>query len=419
MPENLIDMTPKGQLQGGLLAQAGSEAEAETFRAFVAQITDEQAAQLLTLDGFTERYQIPIWDNETGGPPRDPARKHDTPPDRYMEGTTEPRRVIDDLAALLPGVGSLEEVQSRVEALSRMNTINPKYWGRLSAILGASPKDLLSVAGRKVQNIDFPIDKVNTRVWKLLENAISGQLEIAVEKQSSKKQISIIFSINFDELGKDIAVSRKLEPFDRRVYVAIDALYKAGNMLISFSQIHFAMGYTTRPAKTDIDRIRKSIYKMRHATVYLNNSQEIAAHYRYDKVQIEGPLLPSFIKSGIINGKQVDEALCLLCEPPLVAFARGRKQITTIKRELFETPVSKTDQNLLIEDYLLERIAHAKNGRQPKKILYSTLYEEANLTTQKQQQRVKSKLTAILGHYVKCGYIKEYTDEGDAITFSV
>lgn len=402
MDSEILDLSPRGRLQGAIMAQMGTEEEAAVARAFLDALTDEQVQQLLALDGFTQEVKIPIWDDEIGGPVRDANKQRDREPDRYLDGRTAPRDIADDLVVLLAGAINLEEVKGRIVTARRLDEMHGEYWQRLGAILG-EPRNLSpSVLGHKVQKIDFPIDKVNSKVWKLLEQDTHGQIAIAAEKRSSKKQLNILYSINFDALDKEVSISRRLDPFDKRVYVAISALYKAGNVLISFSQIHSAMGYTTRPAKSDIERIRKSVYKMRRAIVYLDNAQEAAA-YRYERVQIDGPLLPAFMKSGIINGKPVDEALGLICEPPLMAFARGRKQITTIERKLLETPVSKTDQNLLIEDYLLERIARAKAGRQPAKILFSTLYKETKITTSKQRQRAGEKIKAILDHYVQCG----------------
>lgn len=400
------------ELLDRLLALAESEQEAKGFRAFCGLLTDEQSRQLLDLDGFTTEYKIPIWDDEIGGPVHDALRERDKKPDRYINGITTPRNIAEDLFILIQGASDLEEIRGRIETTEKIDEIHRQYWQAMGAILGGPGSVLSSVSGRKAKRMDFPIDKVNSNVWKFLEVDQHGQICIAVEKRASKKPLNIYYSINFDAL--DVSVSKKLTPFDKRVYIAVSALYRAGNKLISFSQIHLAMGYTTRPAKTDIDRIRKSIYKMRRAIVYLNNDEE-AAVYKYDKVVIDGPLLPSFMKSGFINGKQVDEALGLICEPPLINFARGRKQITTIERKLLETPVSKTDQNLMIEDYLLERIAHAKTGRQPTKILFSTLYEEAKLSTGKQQQRAGEKIEKILNHYVKCGHISDFEMNEDGI----
>jgi hypothetical protein len=404
----------KEQLLSGIMVQAATEEEAAAFRPFLESLTEEQAQQLLALDGYTTEYKIPIWDDEIGGPPRDAQRERGKQPDRYINGTTTPRSVADDLFVLMLGAYDLEEVKARIETVKKLDERNAQYWQALGAILGEPRSFVPSVTGHKVKKIDFPLDKVNSNVWKLLEEDTHGQIAIAVEKRASRKPLNILYSINFDALDKDISVSRQLDPFDKRVYMAVSALYRAGNMLISFSMIHSAMGYTTRPSNNEIERIRKSVYKMRRAVVYLNNAEEAKA-YKYDKVVIDGPLLPSFMKSGIINGKQVEEALGLICEPPLMNFARGRKQITTIEKKLLETPVSKTNQNLLIEDYLIERIANAKTGRQPTKILYDTLYKEAKITEKKQRQRAGGKLKAILDHYVQQGHIQGYQDEGDGI----
>lgn len=413
MGEN-YEAKPKIKLLSGLLALAGSSTEDTIFRSFVEQITDEQAEQLLLLDGYIETYKIGIWDSDIGGPAKDTEREHTTPPDSFISGSTQPRKVIEDLATILQGSGNFEELQRHVEAIQRLNTMNPQYWNRVSEILGHPDQKQLSVTGKRVQKIDFPVDKVNSKVWKLLESAQNGQIGIAAEKRDSKKPITILYSINFDALGDNVSITRKLEPFDKRVYLAVSALYNAGNTIISFTQIHQTMGNTSRPNARDIERIADSIAKMSAARVYLNNEQESKA-YRYNKFVYTASLLPMERLEGIINGRPAEAAIHLFREPPLVSFARGRKQITTIERRLLETPVNKTDQNLLLEDYLIERISHAKTGRQPSKILYDTLYAEARISTKKQRQRAAAKLAAILGHYIKCGYIKGYTEEEDGL----
>ena len=420
MPENLIDMTPKAQILNGLLVQAGTEQDAAAFRAFADQITDEQAAQLLALEGFTEPYKIPIWDNELGGPARDANRKHDTPPDRYFDGQTAPRNVIDDLAVILSGTSSFEEVLVRVEAAPRLNTINPLYWGKVGEILG-KPKSLLpATAGKRVKSLDYPLDKGNFTIWSLLEEATDGPIKfsIKVESATSKEPINIYYAVNFDDLG--ITTSKRLTAFDKRVYIAVAALYKAGNKIMTCSQIHHAMGYSTRPAKTDIEKIRNSVLKMSSTRVSLDNREEITkGGYNYPPVVIDGPLLPLFRRHDcVINGQVVPEAFAPVCDPPLVDFARARKQIIQVDRKLLETPISKTDKNLQIEDYLLERVARAKNKAQPPKILFSTLYERAHVATQKQQKRAIEKAQTIMEHYRKNGFITAFEVEKDGIRFS-
>ena len=420
MDEERIDLTPKAQIEAGLLVQAETEQDAAAFRAFAEQLTDEQAAQLLALGSFTETYQIPIWDSEVGGPPHDPNRERDTPPDRFIDAQTAPHRVIDDLAMIISGASSLEEVLIRIEAAPHLNTISPQYWAKVGEILGKPKSLLLAASGKRVKSLDYTLDKVNSSIWSLLEEDTNGQIKLAIkaENATSKKPVNIYYAVNFDDLG--ITTSKRLTAFDKRVYIAVAALYKAGNQIMTCSQIHQAMGYSTRPAKTDIEKIRNSVLKMSGTRVFLDNREEITkGGYNYPPVVIDGPLLPIFRRHDcVINGQVVPDAFAPVCDPPLVDFARARKQIIRIDKKLLETPISKTDQNLQIEDYLLERVARAKNKAQPPKILFSTLYEKANVATQKQQKRAIEKAQTIMEHYRKNGFIAAFEVEKDGIRFS-
>lgn len=413
-------MTEREKLLEMALDRAETEEEKSTLRAFFKHLTEEQAAQLLTLDGFTEEYKLPIWDADLGGKPKDPNREHDTPPDGFIEGVSEPRRIAEDIATLVLGAGSFDEVLGRIETLPRLNLLNTQYWQRLGAILGKPRSSLPAVGGRRINKLDYPLDKVNASIWKLLEEDTNGQIRLAIkaEKAASKKEINIYYAVNFEELG--VTTSKRLEAYDKRVYIAIAALYKAGNRIITCSQIHQAMGYTTRPAKTDIEKIRRSVLKMASTKVFLDNREEAQkGGYKYPSVVIDGPLLPIFHRHDCtVNGQTVPEAFAPICDPPIVDFARGRGQIISIDKKLLETPISKTDQNLQIEDYLLERVAHAQNKQQPTKILFATLYKAAQIASVKQQQRAASKIQAIMEHYKRNGFIAAYEMDKDGIRFS-
>lgn len=292
---------------------------------------------------------------------------------------------------------------------------------------GTLPKDakaedviLPSTTSKRPKNIAFPIDKVNANIWKLLERDMGGQLRIAAEssRDKGKKELNILYTIDFGEIDKEVQITRKLEPFDKRVYVALGALWAAGNQIITIKEIFYAMGYDGTPAPNQIAKIDTSLRKMLTARVDMDNVQESKA-YKYPHFAYHGNLLPMEFIQAIVNGATVDGAIHLFREPPLISFARGRKQITTIKRQLLSTPLNKTDENLMIEDYLLESIAHARSGRRNKKILYSTIYEEARITQKKQKQRAPEKIKRLLNYYQQCGHIKGYTVEADGIVLSL
>ena len=80
--------------------------------------------------------------------------------------------------------------------------------------------------------------------------------------------------------------------------------------------------------------------------------------------------------------------------------------------------------NLLINDYLIERISRAKNGKKKScRILFKTLYEHARIAdrpktnTEKQaKKRTPEKVQKYLEFYQSQGFIKRFTVEPDGVT---
>lgn len=307
-------------------------------------------------------------------------------------------------------------------ALWHVFTITRAVIGNVGKGPALIPQQIISVGGRRIKSLDYPIDKVNSNMWKQLERDMHGQIAIGVEKTASKREINILYSINFDALGEDVRITRRLEPFDKRVYIAVAALFNAGNEYITIPQIYDAMGHKdaasferrTTPGATDVKKIAESISKMAAAHVFIDNAEEAKA-YKYDLFRYDASLLPMERATAFINGQEVKTAIHLFREPPLVTFARERKQITTIDRRLLNTPLHKTNETLMLEDYLLERIAHAKAGKLSSKILFTTIYGEARITEKKQKQRAPQKIYTLLDYYKKCGHIKGYKKLTDGV----
>lgn len=288
------------------------------------------------------------------------------------------------------------------------------------AAMLAQELPIVTVTG-KISEVDYPLDKINANVWRLLKEADkTGQLTFAAEKRGSRKTADIIYSIDFEALEQEngVTITKKLTAFDKRVYIAASALYNNGFDVVTVVQIYAAMGNTGRPASTDIKKINDSLTKMRAAHIYLSNESEHQLYSKYDKFVYDASLLPMERISAVINGQTVDSAIHLFREPPLTSFARERKQITTVSRHLLESPLSKTDANLLIDDYLIERISHIKNskGKTSNKLLYSTIYEKCQITTKMQRSRAKEKISKYLSHYKECKFIKDYKEAADGIT---
>ena len=271
------------------------------------------------------------------------------------------------------------------------------------------------IIARNLEKIDFPVDKVNKDIWRALEADANGQLAIKydVAKKGSNAPVDILYTINFADLEKSI--TRKLEPYDKRVYTTIASLFNEGNDIMSLQMIYKNMGYKGRMSATDIKKINNSISKMAGARIYIDNVQEINANYKYDHFRYDGALLPMERIQAVVNGQVADAAIHIFREPPMMTFARERKQITTFSARLLDSPLSKTNGNIELEDYLIEEIARIKNGKRSNKLLFKTIYEHANITTTKQKQRAPGKIRQLLDHYKAHGFIKAYDEKKDGI----
>lgn len=277
---------------------------------------------------------------------------------------------------------------------------------------------------REYVGIEYPIDKVNTNVWTLLKEADdSGQLELAfaTEAKGSGKEATVMYSINFSELEQEtgVAISKKLTAYDKRCYIAVNALFNAGHEYITVTQIYNEMGNSGRPGTSAIDKINDSLTKMRGAIIHLDNMKEHETYGKYKHFKYDGSLLPMERVSAIVNGQVAESVIHVFRELPLISFAKDRRQITTVDRKLLESPLSKTEANLQLDDYLIEQISHMKKGKIKNKMLYDTIFKKAGITTRMQRSRAKEKINTFLTHYKKCEFIKGFKESADGITITL
>lgn len=281
------------------------------------------------------------------------------------------------------------------------------------------------IAALPVDLLSYPLDKINKNIWDMLAVGDDGQLRIDFDITSyadrkKGKNAVVYYCINFDGLESDMKMTKTLTHFDKRVYVAAAALFSSGNSVMSATQIYKTMGNRSQPKSQDIKKINDSLTKMGTARVYIDSSEEVKVNKGYPKFIYDAPLLPFERISAHINNTLCETAIQLFREPPLITFARERKNITTLPRELLESPISKTDNNLMIDHYLIERISKMKNTtKTPRKILYKSLFEKCKITTRTQKSRAPEKIKRYLEHYKECGFISDYSEEKDGVTISI
>lgn len=279
-----------------------------------------------------------------------------------------------------------------------------------------------NVITKKAATIEYPLDKINSNTWSK-DQSFTTAVDVKSRKSKSKQDIEILYAVDFSQLEKNqnISIATELTAYDKRVYIAVAALFEVGNKIMSTPMIYHAMGFTGEPGKSDKEQIYNSIIKMRLTAIAIDTTKE-SEKYDYPKFQYTGTLLPSEDYSAVINGNLTDKAINFLREPPLITFSKERGQFTTFCIEILQSPLSKTDINLKIEDYLLERIARIKHGTGQPKILYKTIADNIgikNMTIDNQRnlkKRLPNKVNKYLDYYVKCQFIKKYTTDKDGVT---
>lgn len=286
------------------------------------------------------------------------------------------------------------------------------------------------VSLRDPEKIYKPVDKVSSFAWSLIAGEDeNGQMtftsirtgetiekneegnyltSIRTSPQRAQNDAFVLLSTNFDRLPEDI--TKKLTPFDKRVFESYISLLLCGNETFSARAVCRIMGRDTNPNENFIKQVNLSLTKMRGIDIHISNTGEISSgKMKYAKFVYDGSFLPFERITGYIDGKPRDAMIHPLKNPPLLDFAQGRKQITTHSPELFKTPISMTEDNLRLEDYFIEQISHMKNQTDfPRKMRLDTIYKNCGISTKKQRQRAPEKIKKILDHYKKCDFIKTY-----------
>lgn len=277
-----------------------------------------------------------------------------------------------------------------------------------------------------IDNIDYPIDKINNNLWNELAIADkNGQLTFTFDTLTKKlDKPTTLLSISFAELenNDNVIFSKTLEPYEKRIYIIVGSIWSSGKKAFTVKMVYELLGGKGNPDQSSIEKITKAIDKMRYARLYINNQYEVQ-NSNYPLFNItgayDGYLLPIEKRPIRINGELVTDAYIFLREPPLVEYAKIHKQITTFKREIICFPLNNNNNNIIIEDYLIERIAGMKSdNKKSKKILFSTLLKETKNTTYKQKSRAIDKVIVCLDHLKAHHYIKDYSKDTDSITIS-
>lgn len=264
------------------------------------------------------------------------------------------------------------------------------------------------VVAKRTKETVYPLDKVSLTIWNDMDSDSLSEMIIGTEKRGSQQEANILVNLNFDELETFFPAVKRLTAYDKRVYIAVGSLYRAGNRIVSATQIYHALGFGGVPSAASLKRLNDSLTKMGMIRLFLDNTQETIVNRGYPLFKYDAQLLPFERLSAYINGKYCDSAIHVLKTPPLLEFSEERKQIISLPMKVLGVPLNHTDSELLLENYFLDAVARIKSSHRNRKVLFDTLFSACKSEGKKDRHNIRKKAEAILTHYVKVGFISGF-----------
>jgi hypothetical protein len=315
---------------------------------------------------------------------------------------------------LLPYISKELEKPENKELVEKCGTIKdltkaPEWQAILKAARQAQVKEkattLPSVLNKKLIQADYPLEYFSNSLFDEAKKLPEGQYTFITSNDTGASMC-----VSFSELEsiEGLSFSRDLNNYDKRVWVLtsnlINLALKNGldNAAITPATLLKLMGRGkgSNPKPSDIEKIEKSILKLSKTQVIIHNADE-TAHTNYSIFpDAMFYLLPVEIGDAIYSGKVIHKAILLpQTEPRLMQYARMKKQITTFNVGVLQAPLSLTDSNLALTDYLITQISHIRNGYRNRKMLFTSIFEAAGKAKTKDPGRVKEAIFSALNHY--------------------
>ncbi len=268
-------------------------------------------------------------------------------------------------------------------------------------------------------NFLAPTDKVSNLAFS---NELTGGhiQQLAMERRGSKKQITTLASINFDNLNGSVQIKgrKELTAYDREVHDAIITLFvDGGNEYITPQMIYQVM--TGNPdaylEKKQAEAISDSITKCMYSRLIIDASEEAKA-YGFDSFKYDGSLISGERVTASLNGTVV-ECLRILRTPVLYEYANKKNQIGRFDIKLLNSPINKTEEIITLQGYLYRRILSMKSSPNlSKTIVYDTVYSQIEVKAasdgalRKKKAKVRGHVKKILDYWKQEEFIAGYVE---------
>lgn len=245
--------------------------------------------------------------------------------------------------------------------------------------------------------------------------------EIRVSPEKAKQLATISVSISYE--GENF----KLNRYEIAVINAVATLFEAGNTEVTSQDIARATsGFTESEFITISKReeIEKIIDKAIDTKIKIEFKQHLLMNNKGKESSQISTCEAKLIEARKIKdtfGERTETAYMLLLTPPLYQYANAVGQVQSIPPEQYNTKnkLDSTNKNIILKNYLFERIGGMKSSKLSKTMIYETISNECQvkIKDRTEKKRFRTAVMKLLDHFIETNYIKSYQEnkEGKSI----
>lgn len=308
--------------------------------------------------------------------------------------------------------------QEYVELRRELEAAQTEYSRRMMEYM-ESVTNAPSIATKAATQYVAPCDPVSQRIFSGQLSSVPEAIRISGAQQ--KKPVTTSVSVNFEALEGDAAIKgrKNLDRYTQTVYNGITSLWNAGNAYMTLGMIYEAMtGSDAKLPPKHAKKIEESIRTLMSGTVSINSQDEHNIRgYGGVKASYYRNLITADFVTVKVKGKRVDGAIRLFKTPVLYEYASAKRQVQTGDITLLNPPVNKTEETIVLIDYLRRRIDSMPSPRTGNKIRYAAVYDYLEIsgtdaTAKNKKYRIRGYITKTLDYWKERGFIQDYSEYG-------
>lgn len=254
---------------------------------------------------------------------------------------------------------------------------------------------------------------------QIIDNIISNKttgngIEDQEISEITDSVIETRVSISIDE-DQGISCSSYLTVFDKEVIDAVSTLAVSNQVMTSSMIYRVIVGKdeTSQVGQAQKQRVEESMVRCSRCRVRIDLTENFIKDPQEDQSLIYSGQAISFTELCYKKGRGKAIYYKVLEMPPFFKFAESLGKLSVIPLKLLDTPVSKTENIISIQSFLLKEIENAKREKiEEVQIIWSSIYDAACLggkkSTRSENTRTRVSVVKIIEFWMQENFIVRF-----------